>query len=180
MPNWSRREALGSVASCVGVVIAGCVGDGSEDGLDQPEYDCSRVDRPEPDAPEGPDALAPSSYPRPPADAGTDAELTEYVSDFEQSYRRNRLIQSRGPDLRKFGFSPREIWIVESGAAAGVAGVQYTFWHETESIHADSGNRVAVYYVDESVAIRAHERGRREDGVEPDPRETGQEVACFE
>jgi len=180
MPNWSRRQALASVASGVVLATAGCLGDGREDDIEQPEYNCSRVDRPEPDALEDPDAVAPTPYPDPPDGDGTDAALTEYVENFERAYRRNRLVQSDGSDLRKFGFSPGETWIVERAPAAGVAGVQYTFWHETKRTHADSGNRVAVYYVDESVALRAHESGRRENGVEPDPLETGQEVACFE
>jgi len=109
MPDWFRRTTIGAVGSCVAVALAGCVhgSDGGSDGgvdLDQPEYDCSHVGRPEPAAPEDPDAISPVSYPDSPDDPGTDAELTEYVSRFEKSYRRNRLIQSRGPDLRKFGF----------------------------------------------------------------------------
>jgi hypothetical protein len=207
MPDWSRRMAMVAVGSCATMAIAGCAdvgdGDGDSDGdegadgdgsessdgsgdgavLTQPEYDCSRVSRPDPDAPETPDAVGPVPYPDPPDDAGAGAALTEYVENFERAYRQNRLVASEGSALVRFGFSPREMWIVDSSSSAGVGGVQYTYWYEIEEggiTHFDSPNEVAVYYVDGSVALRAHEEGRREDGVEPAPLETGAEVACFE
>lgn len=181
MPDWSRRTAISTAGSCVAIAIAGCLNNGTD--IAQPEYDCSRVSRPEPNALEDPDAVSPGSYPDPPDDAGAEAALTEYVENFERAYRRNRLVASEGSALIRFGFSPRETWVVDSSSGAGVGGVQYTYWFEIDKggiTHFDSSNQVAVYYVDESVAVRAHEEGRRDAGIEPDPREAGVEVACFE
>jgi hypothetical protein len=60
-----------------------------------------------------------------------------------------------------------------------------TFYYDTGRpeetvVIADSPYHTAVYYVDGSVALRAHRDGSRTRDDVPDPRDTGEEVACYE
>ena len=175
-----RRRALLLGTAAALPSLAGCSSAGSPD---TPEYDCSRASRPEPPAPDDSDAVRPAAYPEPPADPGNDAQVTAYVEDFEAAYRRNRLVGRWRGEMTAFGFSTAETWTVDSAGDAGVAGVEYTFHYTTESNDVavvDSPYHTAVYYVDGSVALRAHRDGSRTRGDVPDPREEGHEVACYE
>lgn len=175
-----RRELLLGTAAAL-PTAAGCLGVGSPD---TPEYDCSRASRPEPSTPDGADAVAPATYPDPPETPDTDAQTVAFVEEFEAAYRRNRLVQRWRGNLTSFGFSAAETWTGDAPGGAGVAGVEYTFYYQTESngdvAVADSPSHTAVYYVDGSVGLRAHRERSRTRGEEPDPREDGDEVACYE
>lgn len=177
-----RRRSFLLVTAAALPTVAGCQNTGRADA---PEYDCSRASRPEPSAPDRSDAVRPAAYPDPPANPGTDAQVTAFVEDFEAAYRRNLLVQRWGENLTGFGFSTSATWTADARSAAGVAGVEYTFYYETGRpeetvVHADSPYHTAVYYVDDSVALRAHREGSRSRGDDPDPREDGDEVACYE
>lgn len=178
-----RRRALLLSAAAL-APAAGCAGAGFR-GSDAPEYDCSRASRPEPPAPDDSDAVRPAAYPDPPADPGDDTQVTAYVEDYEAAYRRNLLVQRWRGNMTSFGFSTSATWTADARSEAGVAGVEYTFYYETGRpeetvVHADSAYHTTVYYVDGSVALRAHREGSRTRGDVPDPREDGHEVACYE
>lgn len=174
-----RQVLLGS--SAVLIPITGCLG---FRGSDPPTYDCSRSARPEPESRENPDAVMPAAYPDPPATSRSDVEMERFVERFEEAYRHNQLVQSEGNDLRRFGFDSDGTWTVDSPKEGGVVGIEYQYFYEMEgdsrNIVVDSPTQTAVYYVDESVAIRAHTEGLRTKGTELDPREHGRVVACFE
>lgn len=127
--------------------------------------------------------MGPATYPDPPQNPDGD-ELVAFVEDFEETYRRNSLVQRRGESVISFGFFTAETWIEEASAGAGVAGVEYAFTYREEIdgdvAIADSPYHTAVYYVDGSVALRAHREGSRTSGDVPDPREAGNQVACYE
>lgn len=176
-----RRELLLGTATAL-PTAAGC---SSLGGSDAPEYDCSRSSRPEPSAPDRSDAVAPATYPGPPENPGNDAQIVAFVEEFEAAYRRNRLVGRWRGEMTSFGFSTSENWTVDSAEDTGVAGIEYTFYYETggpeeTDVHADSPYHTAVSYVDGSVALRAHREGSRSRGDVPDPREDGDEVACYE
>lgn len=153
-------------------------------GSDAPEYDCSRASRPEPSAPDSSDSVKPASYPDPPADPEDDDRLVAFVEAFEEAYRRNSLVERDGEYITYFEFFTSETWTEDAPEGAGVAGVEYVFTYREEFDGdvgiGDSAPQTAVYYVDDSVALRAHRKGRRGHSVVPDPREDGDEVACYE
>ncbi len=145
------------------------------------EPDCFEVTRPTTDESNEPDAVAPASYPGPPSDRTDESDLTGFAESFERAFRRNGLVREHGGDLVEFGFTTDETWTENAPDDGGVAGVEYRYHYTLrDGVIADSPTNVAVYYVDASVAVRAHARGRRDAGTEPDPMEEGVTVACFD
>jgi len=180
MARPTRRALLVSTGSLLTTVTAGCLGL-VPSGRDPPEHDCSGIRRPTPDAPDEPNVVEPASYSGPPSDPTDEGDLTSYVESFERAFRRNSLVREHDGGLVEFGIGDQETWTKSAPAGAGVAGIEYTFHYtDRRGTIADSGMNLAVYYVDTSVAVRAHERGRREDGTHPDPWEDGVTVACFD
>lgn len=196
---WSRRALLASTAAAL---VAGC--SGSRDAnTDEPSpdaivpaerYDCSDVDRPDPDelASEDGAALEPLAYPERPSSLASDGD--GYVVEFERAYRRNALLEEYGDDARGFEFTATdwELTVVEpDDPEAGANGsrevdpvmvaVVYDLSTETTVGTYDEWDVRVTYYVDEHVVLRS-----RYDGIasgaafDPDPRTTGDPVACSE
>lgn len=186
----SRRALLASVAS-LSLGIAGC-SEGNLAGSDEPldsgvvsadEFDCTDVERPEPEAPDREGALEPAPYPDPP-DSLEAAD--EYVREFEEAYRRNAFIEDYGSEAAGFDFEfdTRQTDEVESDAEreAVLVSVVYHLTTETRQTAPTSEQYIRVtYYVDENIALRARYSGIAEGpAFDPDPRDAGEPVACFE
>lgn len=186
----SRRALLASVAS-LSLGIAGCFEgelSSSDETLDSglvsaDQYDCTDVERPEPEAPDREGALEPASYPDPP-DALEAAD--EYVREFEEAYRRNDFIATYGAETAGFDFEfdTRQTDEVESDAERDAVLVSLVYHLTTETRrNAESPEQYTrvTYYVDENIVLRARYRGIADGpAFEPDPRDAGEPVACFE
>lgn len=190
----SRRALLTSVP-LVAASLAGCFdsrftsADDEQNSqvVDAEEYDCADLERPpaDPDLPSDL-TLEPADYPDPPADVV--AEADQYAHAFEEAYRRNAFLEEYGTTAGSFDFRYLESRAdgVDSDEDEDAALVAIVYDLVTETTRGDSLEDWAVrvvYYVDESVALRA-----RYDGLHagdslpfiPDPRRDGTLVDCFE
>ncbi|WP_226004963.1 hypothetical protein [Natrinema salinisoli] len=207
----SRRALLASVATTTAVATGGFESDPSDapepslesKALPPDRYDCSDVDRPEPDPPADEDALEPRPYPERPSETrleetnevsdrvpasvplyGTD----RYVIDFERAYRRNAFVAQYGPIARRFEFRNTASRTVPIDSAADGAALLVVILYDvtTGTRQAMGGSRNewdvrVTYYVDENVVLRARYDGVAEElTFDPDPRRQGDLVACVD
>jgi hypothetical protein len=170
--------------------------DGIENPLDAraepPAYNCEEATRPEPDAPDDEDAIAPAAYPDRPGSLSDDERAVQYVEAYETAYRRNSLVAQYWNQLVRFSVSVDERWTYDVPTDAAVVRLQYRYSEEVETpngiVIGDSPSIFVSYYVDESVVVRAERRGRREDesesgsepALDPDPWREGEPLECFE
>lgn len=159
---------------------------------DPPEYNCEAADRPEPDAPDDEDAIAPAEYPIRPASLTDDERAVRYVEAYEEAYRRNSLVEQYRNRLVRFGMSVGETWTYDGPNDAAVVRLQYRYSEEVETANGivvgDSPTIFVSYYVDESVVVRAKRTGLREGeseldpdpALDPDPWKEGEPLECFE
>lgn len=187
----SRRALLISAVP-IAMSIAGCFETGETKTAKEPnsgvglsdEYDCTDVERPEPAAPARDDALEPATYPDPP-DPLLD-EVEQYALEFERAYRRNDVLESYGSESGtfEFEFRSRRMTTVESESAndAALVAIVYNVTVGTrQTTHPPERDTRVTYYVDESIALRARYTGLANDPeFDPDPREVGDPVACFD
>ncbi|WP_254762637.1 hypothetical protein [Natrinema marinum] len=204
----SRRALVASVATAAAVTAGGF--EYGSSGADAPPlesgtvpddwYDCSDVTRPAPDAPATEHALEPRAYPSPPSARRVDenrrstdrsspsaptADVAEYVTAFERTYRLNAFIARYGGVTRTFDFrlGTRRTASVGSetdGTAVLVAIVYDLTTGTRQSPPSDEWDTRVTYYLDENVLLRARYAGIAEKPtLEPDPRRQGKPVACF-
>ncbi|ELY65158.1 hypothetical protein [Natrinema versiforme] len=205
----SRRTLLASIATTAAVGTGGFEYDSSgvsgtdlADGLvPADQYECSDVDRPEPDPTTDEDALEPRAYPSPPwkTSAGEDGKSPEsvsslvygasrYVTAFERAYRRNAFLDryqsaTRTFDLQRTGYRTIPIES-ETNREAVLVALRYDLTMETQPnavTPRDEWNIRVTYYLDERLLLRARYNGVTEGlAVDPDPRTQGDLVACFD
>lgn len=192
MPRPRSRRALLTSMLPLTMVFTGCFNGRttSTDKVTHPdvipadEYDCADVDRPDPEALRYADGLEPTPYPSPP-DSPTD-DVEQYVFEFEEAYRRNALIAQFGSDTQAFDFR-LEAWEVdeidaESELDAVLMAVVYDAIRTTsrQDDRREYHTRV-TYYLDENVVLRARYDGAATGpAFDPDPRRSGDLVACSE
>ncbi|MGQ3412702.1 hypothetical protein ACT4ML_10640 [Natrinema sp. LN54] len=206
----SRRTLLASIATTAAVGTggfeydsSGATGTNLEDGIVPADrYECSDVDRPDPEPPADEDALEPQEYPSPPWETSTDADgdpsddtpssivygASRYVTAFERAYRRNAFLDryqsaARTVDLHRTAYRTAPIDSDATGDAVLVA-IQYNMAMATRPADVaprdEWGVRV-TYYIDERVVLRARYNGVAEGlAFDPDPRTRGELVACFD
>ncbi|MDQ2050866.1 hypothetical protein RBH26_10260 [Natronolimnohabitans sp. A-GB9] len=187
----SRRALLASVFPS-SAVLAGCFENrftGSDEAPDSgavstDDYDCDDVDRPEPSEQLLEEALEPAAYPEPPTPLSED--VGTFVHEFETAYRRNEFIEEYGAQTRSFEFrlEDRHAETIDSTSErdAVLASIVYTLSTATrhDEFPPERDTRV-TYYVDENVVLRARYGGiANEPEFDPDPRDSGDPVACFE
>ena len=189
----SRREFVATAA--LTALAAGCTGR-TDDGAgeravaDADRYDCGAVDRPEPAEPDDEHALEPRPYPAfdfdPDSTASFSAAAEAFVVEFERTYRRNALIERYGERAYRIQFYERDdgTETIETGGAddAAVVSLGYDLAYRTSEDATDAPGSRAVYYVDERLALRGPDGGGEPGGslFEPDPRDEGTLVACFD
>ncbi|WP_408959891.1 hypothetical protein [Natrinema sp. 74] len=204
----SRRAFLASAATTVGVTAGGFEYDSSKTNSSLESgtvpdgwYECNEVTRPDPDAPSDENALEPRTYPSPPSSlldgesggstdrsspSGNTASAGEYVTAFEQVYRRNAFVARYGGVTRTFEFrlDARRTSPVGSDTdpAAVLVALVYDLTTETRrSPPNDEWDIRVTYYLDENVLLRAQYEGIADKpSVTPDPRRQGDLVACFQ
>lgn len=190
------RRALLSAAVPFTTALAGCfesrltsTDDPESEFISEDEYDCADIDRPEPDDPSHSHALEAAQYPSP-SDPLTDAD--EFARAFEEAYRRNSFLDVYGSATRVFDFEFGASQLErieselesESGMEAVLVSIIYDLSTETQqgTPTTEYDSRV-TYYIDENVALRArYQRGiaNEPDPYNPDPRDTGTAVMCFD
>ncbi len=205
----SRRALLASAATAA-ALTAGGFEYGSSDANAPPLesgtvpddwYDCSAVTRPEPETPAEANALEPRAYPSPPStlladgtggstDRGSTSKPAtsagEYVTDFERSYRRNAFVARYSGVTRTFEFRVDERRTRPVGSATDTAAVLVAIVYDLttgtrQSPPSDEWDTRVTYYLDENVLLRAQYGGIAEKATfDPDPRQRGELVACFE
>lgn len=187
----SRRALLVSAVS-LSATVAGCFEGrftGSDDTLNSgvvpaDTYDCADVERPEPDTPTRDLALEPAEYPDRPESLLQG--IVEYVREFETVYRRNEFISSYKSETETFDFRFEEAQTneveSESDRDAVLVAIVYTLSKTTRGNDWPPERYTLVtYYVDENVMLRAHYGGPvNGPAFDPNPRTSGDPVACFE
>ena len=191
----SRRALLSAVLPFT-MAFAGCsegrltsADDPESEFISEDEYDCADIDRPEPDDPVHSHGLESMPYPSP-SDPLTDAEA--FAREFEEAYRHNGLLEEYGSATRTFDFTvggselePVESELEsESGLEAVLISIVYDLSTETQrgTPTNERGSRVS-YYIDEHVALRSryqHGFANEPDPFDPDPRDAGTAVVCFD
>ncbi|ELY46728.1 hypothetical protein [Natronorubrum sulfidifaciens] len=187
------RRALLTTGVSVAVALPGCLetqlsstDDPNESSVVAPAaYDCAESDRPHPPDPVPDDAIEPGVYPSRPvslAEAGD-----QYVLEFERAYRRNAFLAEYGSETRTFDFrfQTQQMDVLESDPERDAVLVSIVYDLTTaigqlpESTERDT--RV-TYYADETVVLRAPYTGGLADepSFDPDPRDAGEPVVCFE
>ncbi|ELY55898.1 hypothetical protein [Natronolimnohabitans innermongolicus] len=186
----SRRTLLAS-ALPVSIALAGCFeftssDETTADTVSPDEYDCDDVERPEPSPSDDDAALEPASYPERLASLSDDA--VEFVEEFEAAYRRNGYIAEYGSETREFEFQldDRESELIDDDEETDREAVLVSITYElTTQLRQASprSNRLArvTYYVDENIVLRARYDGFADEAeLDPDPRQRGEPVACFD
>ncbi|QCC53985.1 hypothetical protein [Natronorubrum bangense] len=191
-PPRSRRSLLAAAIPSA-VALAGCFereftshDEPTDPGIVPPDrYDCADSDRPDPETLSHADDVEPAPYPSPPSSVSDGAD--QYVLEFEQAYRRNTFLETYGSeaDQFEFRFQERQIDGIESDTEmeAVLASIVYDLTTSTRQTDASTERDTRVtYYVDENVVLRARYRGGLADepSFDPDPRDAGDPVACFE
>lgn len=188
-PPPSRRSFL--VSATTGIALtAGCSGnwfvdpDESASTSDSPtteEYDCDDVSRPPADTTTADGALDPIDYPSRPTSLATGA--TQYATEFEQAYRRNALLEQYGDQSRVFEFSlaDSQTSSVESDESAALASIVYDLTTGTDHTTHTEWDVRTTYYVTDDAVLRAQYDGFADDPTfDPDPRDSGELVACYD
>ncbi|WP_255681724.1 hypothetical protein [Natrinema sp. SYSU A 869] len=123
-PPRSRRTVLASIAATAALATGGfeynssrATGASLESGtVPADRYDCSDVDRPEPDSSDDEAALEPLEYPTLPSEANASEDhspadgsrspamygASRYVTEFERAYQRNAFLVQYGSMARVF------------------------------------------------------------------------------
>ncbi|WP_226482346.1 hypothetical protein [Natrinema amylolyticum] len=205
----SRRTFLASIATTAAVATGGFEHDSSRaagqslesETVPADRYDCSDVDRPEPEQSDDEAALEPLEYPTLPsaANAGEDRSsadgsrspavygVTKYVTEFERAYRRNAFLvqyesMARVFDLHRTAYRTAPIDSTADRDAVLVA-IRYNVTRGTRQSttnHRTEWDVRVVYYLDEQFLLRAQYDGVAETVTfDPDPRTQGTLVACF-
>lgn len=188
-----RRGFLASVVTTVAVTTGGfeyASGGPTGPPLDSGTvpadwFECDDVSRPDPDLPDGA-PLEPRTYPSSPSSLTDD--MVAYVTAFERAYRHNAFLGQYGAaartvDLRRTDGRAAPVGAPSDPDAVMVA-IRYNLTTGTGRSRADPRDRWdirVVYYVDENVVLRAQYHGVAEElRFEPDPRQQGELVACFD
>ena len=189
----SRRALLSAVLP-FSMAFAGCfeeqltsADDPESEFISEDEYDCAGIDRPEPDDPVRNHSLESVPYPSS-SDPLTDAEA--FAREFEEAYRHNGFLEEYGSATRTFDFTVEgsELEPIESEPEsemeAVLVSIVYDLSTETErgTPTNERGSRVS-YYIDEHVALRSryqHGFANEPDPFDPDPRDAGAAVICFD
>ena len=190
-PHFRRSVLVAAIPFTV--ALAGCF-EGESTSHDEPtgsgivpsdSYDCADTDRPDPETLSHTDDVEPAPYPAPPSPVSDGAD--QYVLEFERAYRRNMFLETYGAeaDRFEFRFQERQIDGIESDTEmeAVLASIVYDLTTSTRQTDASTERDTRVtYYVDENVVLRARYRGGLADepSFDPDPRDAGEPVACFE
>lgn len=177
-----NRRRLLAVSVAGFAACSGCLGEsddsGSNDG-DEWDEECSGAFRPEPDEPDSDDAVSPFEYPdRPESDS--DEALLEYVETYERAMVGNDLIERHGDALKGYGLGVIDSELVDREPVS-VVRLTYEISDEIQSgvsdaIDAGLSDEKSVKYAVTSTGIR---QAGGDDSEPPDPRESGQWVACF-
>ncbi|SIS15186.1 hypothetical protein [Natronorubrum thiooxidans] len=188
MRQCRSRRALLTAAMPFAVAIAGC-SEGQHTSKENPDdsgivstaaYDCADSDRPSPTLPD----VEPEPYPSPPASMSDGAG--QYVLEFERAYRRNAFLEAYGSETQTFDFQFRARQLDDIGSdsdqEAVLVSIVYDLTTATQGVPASTERDTRVtYYVDENVVLRARYNGlANEPAFEPDPRDAGNPVVCFE
>lgn len=205
----SRRTLLASIATTAAVGTGGFEYDSSgvagtnlEDGIVPADhYECSDVDRPEPDPTTDEDALEPRAYPSPPwetsageaSDSAPEASslvygASRYVTAFERAYRRNAFLDRYQSATRTFDLQRAAYRTVpiesETNREAVLVALRYNVTMGTQPnavTPRDEWDIRVTYYLDERLLLRARYNGVTKGlAVDPDPRTHGTLVACFD
>lgn len=200
MRDIDRRSALTTLVVGLSVAAPGCVAN-LDPAREAPDYDCSSADRPEPDDPrsggsrtdEGDagsederEPVGPKPYPDPPESVPDDESAVEYVTAYEEAYRRNALVERHGSNLVGHGNSVERTWTHDSPDDAAVVRLRYVYYEDVEdsggTSHGDSPTTYVSYYVDDSMVVRAETEGQLDDegALEPDPWSSGAVLECVE
>ncbi|SDK38592.1 hypothetical protein [Natronorubrum texcoconense] len=191
----SRRALLSAVLP-FSMAFAGCfeeqltsADDPESEFISEDEYDCADIDRPEPEDPVQSHGLESMAYPSP-SDPLTDAEA--FAREFEEAYRHNGFLEEYGSATRVVSFSVRDSELEriesnlesESEMEAVLVSIVYDLSTETQrgTPTNERGSRVS-YYVDDHVALRSryqHGIASEPDPFDPDPRDAGTAVVCFD
>ncbi|QFU81977.1 hypothetical protein [Natronorubrum aibiense] len=185
------RRALLATAVSFSVAFAGCFDDQfTDDDPDEPrvvstdEYDCVNSERPDPLPPEQENAIEPGSYPSRPTSLLETGD--QYVLEFERTYRRNAFVEEYGSETRTFEFElqTQQMDALESDdrREAILVSIVYNLTTATRQLPTSTERDTRVtYYVDENVVLRARYNGLADEpSFDPDPRDAGTPVACFE
>jgi hypothetical protein len=183
MPALSRRTFLASVGTAG---LAGCLQATGEESSPTPtptasptatatpRPECPAVtNRPAPTDPSG--EVGPTPYPDPPAEVTT-GTVAHYVGAFERAYRRNRVVDNTR-DLLDVGVGTPDP-AVEPVDVGVRATLRYTYYYNTETVHADSPAIHVAYLVTDRVVYRIESEGHRTPDGGLDPR-SGAIVACL-
>lgn len=125
------------------------------------------------------DTVSPINYPAP-LRKFTEDDVESNVDSFERAYRRNLLLREHGRFLIEQSFDVDWVQALVVGEDAAIGRIQYRYSESIdqggEVVIGDSPTIVASYYLDESLVVRAEDKGRREqrDELDPDPWETGE------
>ena len=191
----SRRALLSAVLPFT-MAFAGCF-EGQFTSADNPEsefvsedeYDCADIDRPGPDEQVHTHGLESMPYPSP---SDPLADAAAFAREFEEAYRHNSFLEEYGSATRAIDFSigSSELERIESNLEseseleAVLVSIVYDLSTETQRGRStnERGSRVS-YYVDEHVALRSryqHGIASEPDPFDPDPRDAGTAVVCFD
>ncbi|WP_137290979.1 hypothetical protein [Natronorubrum halophilum] len=187
----SRRGLLIS-AIPFAVALTGCSESQqtSDDEPSEPEllsadaYDCTDVERPDPDPPSVDDALEPAAYPSPPD--SLPAGAGEYAITFEEAYRKNAFLEEYGSETQAFDFQFQTRQMTELESAddrnGALVSIVYNMSASTQQgATSEEWDTRVTYYLDENIVLRARYNGIADGpSFEPDPRTAGEPVACFE
>lgn len=189
------RRALLTTLPLISVACAGCFDgrptsagdDTNANVVASDEYDCDDVERPSTEPLEERDerTLEPVDYPDPPGDLLETVD--QFVREFEEAYRRNGFLEEYGAAMRSFDFQYRTTRVKAAESApdrdAALVAVVYDLSIETVQDDQREWDTRVVYYVDDTVVLRARYRGIDAGGqpeFRPDPRHAGTAVDCLE
>lgn len=183
---------LGGLAGCTGAGTGGPLGDafGSSTQRQTPSAtatetppeppSCTDPGRPEPER--GSDGVEPMSYPATRPDLEESEAMGDYITAYERAYRTNSLLEEYGTDLTYVTVVEGNPRFFDSSSASVIGRLEYFYVFETTEDRTRSPTVYASYYIDDSVVVRTWSRGYigDESELDPDPREVGDVLECFE
>jgi len=191
-----RRSVLALGGSALSIAVTGCLGgSGSSPETaptarplaerEPPDVDCSNVSRPIPPRQPDENTVQPVDYPGEPPSPLEDSAV-DYVTRFEEAYRRNYEILEKGP-LREYSGGVTETWTYDAPPGGAVVRLKTVYGGQVldddgpGAIY-DSPQVFVTYYVDPSRVVRAETKGQSQltpESLDPDPWENGDGLTCF-